>query len=160
MQALNSKLTAVALLIGWFVLSARQVVRRLGLWFGQYPSCVLSTLSEKQDDLGPMLWFLKYFCRKIWRKYWLFCSKNCFFAKNIGFWEKCQCFRWKLTKIAKNCDHNIDPRFSECPQVDWSDFLIQRFSILKRARLFLLSAVARLTKERTRHPPPKMETIA
>jgi hypothetical protein len=27
-------------------------------------------------DLGPMLWFLKYFCQKIQRKYWRFCTQN------------------------------------------------------------------------------------
>jgi hypothetical protein len=31
------------------------------------------------------------------------------FDHNIGFWEKRQIFRWKLSKIAENCDHNIDP---------------------------------------------------
>jgi hypothetical protein len=31
------------------------------------------------------------------------------FDNNIGFWEKRQFFRRKLSKIEKNCDHNIDP---------------------------------------------------
>jgi hypothetical protein len=31
------------------------------------------------------------------------------FDHNIGFWEKRQFFRQKLTKIAENCDHYIDP---------------------------------------------------
>jgi hypothetical protein len=31
------------------------------------------------------------------------------FDHNIGFWEKRQFFRRKLSKIAENCDHNIDP---------------------------------------------------
>jgi hypothetical protein len=31
---------------------------------------------------------------------------------NIGFWEKRQFFRRKLSKIAENCDHNIDPSFT------------------------------------------------
>jgi hypothetical protein len=31
---------------------------------------------------------------------------------DIGFWEERQFFRWKLSKIAENCDHNIDPRYS------------------------------------------------
>jgi hypothetical protein len=30
------------------------------------------------------------------------------FDHNIGFWEKRQFFRRKLSKIAENCDHNID----------------------------------------------------
>jgi hypothetical protein len=32
------------------------------------------------------------------------------FHQNIGFWEKRQFFRLKLSKIAENCDYNIDPR--------------------------------------------------
>jgi hypothetical protein len=28
---------------------------------------------------------------------------------NIGFWEKRHFFRRKLSQIAENCDHNIDP---------------------------------------------------
>jgi hypothetical protein len=31
------------------------------------------------------------------------------FDHNIGFWEKRQFFRRKLSKIAENCDDNIDP---------------------------------------------------
>jgi hypothetical protein len=30
---------------------------------------------------------------------------------NIGFWEKRQFFRRKISKIAEDCDHNIDPWF-------------------------------------------------
>jgi hypothetical protein len=33
------------------------------------------------------------------------------FDHNIGCWEKRQFFRRKLSKIAENCDHNIDPRY-------------------------------------------------
>jgi hypothetical protein len=33
------------------------------------------------------------------------------FYHNIGFWEKRQFFRQNLSKIAENCDHNIDPVF-------------------------------------------------
>jgi Zn/Cd-binding protein ZinT len=32
---------------------------------------------------------------------------------NIGFLFKSQFFRRKLSKIAQNCDHNIDPRFGD-----------------------------------------------
>jgi hypothetical protein len=32
---------------------------------------------------------------------------------NIGFWEKRQYFRRKLSKIAENCDRNIDPSFTD-----------------------------------------------
>jgi hypothetical protein len=33
-------------------------------------------------DQGPILWFLKYFRRKIWRKYWRFLLKN-----TASFWK-------------------------------------------------------------------------
>jgi hypothetical protein len=64
--------------------------------------------------LGPMLWFKKYFRRKIQRKKLAFFTQNkgklCkIFYHNIGFWEKSQFFCRKLAKIAENCDHNIDP---------------------------------------------------
>jgi hypothetical protein len=32
---------------------------------------------------------------------------------DIGFWENRQFFRRKLSKIAENCEHNIDPRLGE-----------------------------------------------
>jgi hypothetical protein len=35
------------------------------------------------------------------------------FEHNIGFWVKRQFFRRKLSQIAENCDHNIDPRSSK-----------------------------------------------
>jgi hypothetical protein len=35
------------------------------------------------------------------------------FDLNIGFWEKRQFFRQKLSKISENCDHNIDPKFDK-----------------------------------------------
>jgi hypothetical protein len=64
-------------------------------------------------NLGPMLWFFKYFFRKNQRKKWRFCLKTKpNFEKvdhNIGFGEKRRFFRRKLAKIAENCDHNIDP---------------------------------------------------
>jgi hypothetical protein len=51
--------------------------------------------------------------RNIWRKYWRFWLKtklNCEkIHHNIGFREKRQFFRQKLSKIAKNCDNRIDP---------------------------------------------------
>jgi hypothetical protein len=53
------------------------------------------------------------------------------FDHNIGFWEKRQFFRRKLSKIAENCDHNIDP-WSTWPEnlfynigsanINWSSF--------------------------------------
>jgi hypothetical protein len=75
-------------------------------------------INENQNFQGPMLWFLKYFRRKIRRKNCRFClqTKRNFVWKidhNIGIWEKRQFFRRKLSKIAENCDHNIDPRASE-----------------------------------------------
>jgi hypothetical protein len=35
------------------------------------------------------------------------------FDHNIEFWEERQFFRRKLSKIAEDCDHNIDPRLGE-----------------------------------------------
>jgi hypothetical protein len=35
------------------------------------------------------------------------------FGQNIGFREKRQFFGQKLSKIAENCDHNIDPRLGD-----------------------------------------------
>jgi hypothetical protein len=35
------------------------------------------------------------------------------FDHNIGFCEKTPFFRRKLSKIAENCDHNIDPRVGD-----------------------------------------------
>jgi hypothetical protein len=46
------------------------------------------------------------------------------FHHNISFWEKRQFFRRKLSKIAENCDHNIDPRSEMCqrPRMLEKDF--------------------------------------
>jgi hypothetical protein len=67
-----------------------------------------------------MLWFFKYFHRKIqWKnwRFWLETKLN--FEKkvdhNIGFWQKRQFFRRKLSKIAENCDHNIGPSLKKEP---------------------------------------------
>jgi hypothetical protein len=64
--------------------------------------------------LGPMLWSFKYFRWKIRRKNLAFLTQSkskiykiltitLVFEKNANF------FRRKLTKIAENCDHNVDP---------------------------------------------------
>jgi hypothetical protein len=78
----------------------------------------LSLIPGTETILGPMLWFFKYFRRKIRpknlaKKFVLFLLKTKLnFAK---FWSlhwflrKAPFFRWKLSKIAENCDHNIDP---------------------------------------------------
>jgi hypothetical protein len=83
-------------------------------------SAVISTRTWHQkysifDCQGPMLWFFKIFSTKNLAKILAFFAqttasfcKN--FNHNIGFWEKRQFFRRKLSKIAENCDHNIDPR--------------------------------------------------
>jgi hypothetical protein len=85
--------------------------------------------------LGPMLWFLKYFRQKIQRKncrFWLK-TKKLNYAK---FWSWHWCLRKtpifspKLSKIAENCDHNIDPRSSSigsaCHLGDWSYIWVVR----------------------------------
>jgi hypothetical protein len=59
-----------------------------------------------------MLWFFIYFRRKIQQKNGVFDSKQSLIMQNdIGFWEKRQFFCRKLSKIAENCDHNIDPMY-------------------------------------------------
>jgi hypothetical protein len=69
-----------------------------------------------------MLWLFKYFRRKIRRKNWHFWLKTKLnyanFDHNIGFWEKRQFFRRKLSKIAENCDNNVDP-WSPCTTHPW-----------------------------------------
>jgi hypothetical protein len=65
-----------------------------------------------------MLWFFKYFRRMFRRKKLAFLTQNKAnllqnVDHNIGFWEKRQFFRRKLSKIAENCNHNIDP-WSHC----------------------------------------------
>jgi hypothetical protein len=68
-------------------------------------------LSSKPRDLflqslGPMLRFLKCF------KMALFAQYSNFFKNLIITWflRKSPLFRRKLSKIAENCDHYIDPR--------------------------------------------------
>jgi hypothetical protein len=69
-----------------------------------------------------MIWdrcydFENIFAEKISKKFGVFDSKQSLIMQkidhNIGFWEKRQIFRRKLSKIAKNCDHNIDPCLAE-----------------------------------------------
>jgi hypothetical protein len=44
----------------------------------------------------------------------------------LVFEKKCQFFRRKLSKIAENCDHNIDPRSPWKRYCVWSKILVQR----------------------------------
>jgi hypothetical protein len=57
--------------------------------------------------------FWNIFAEKFSKKIGVFDSKQGLnmqnFDHNIGIWEKRQFFRQKLSKIAENCDHNIDP---------------------------------------------------
>jgi hypothetical protein len=46
------------------------------------------------------------------------------FDHNIGLWEKRQFFRRKLSKIAENCVHNIDPRPTVCDHDDEDRLLL------------------------------------
>jgi hypothetical protein len=79
--------------------------------------------------LGPMLWFKKNIFAKKSAKKWCFWLKTK--AKlwkndhNIGFWEKLQFFRRKLSKIAENCDRNIDPCF--CLKLLWGTAVQQKW---------------------------------
>jgi hypothetical protein len=57
------------------------------------------------------------------------------FDRNIDFWEKRQFFRRKLSKIAENCDHNIDPwspnpwMLKQCYTPHLSDWVTSKMSI-------------------------------
>jgi hypothetical protein len=66
-------------------------------------------------DQGPMLWFFKYFRRTIQRKNWRFRLKTKLnyakFLSSHWFLRKTPIFCRKLSKIAENCDYNIDPSF-------------------------------------------------
>jgi uncharacterized CHY-type Zn-finger protein len=61
----------------------------------------------------------------------IFCKK---IGRNIGFWEKRQFFPPKLSKIAENCDHSIDPR---CKNYDHLVRFLQ-FSAIKIRVLHLV----------------------
>jgi hypothetical protein len=56
---------------------------------------------------------------KNWRKNSAFCSNKCYnlqkFDRNLGFGEKRQIFRRKVSKIAENCVHNIKRSHKEEP---------------------------------------------
>jgi hypothetical protein len=60
--------------------------------------------------------FLKYFRQKNGQKMAFLTQNKAKLCKNlkynIGFREKSQFFRQKISKIAENCDHNIDPSVS------------------------------------------------
>jgi hypothetical protein len=59
------------------------------------------------------------------------------FDHNIGFREKRQLFRRKLSKIAENCDHNIDERkFSPSEKIDGEIFKIEDFQLKPFRRMF------------------------
>jgi hypothetical protein len=63
---------------------------------------------------GPMLWFLKYFRRKIWRDLKFFPQTNASFEikidDNIVFLRKTPIFSPKIgKKWQKICEYNIDP---------------------------------------------------
>jgi hypothetical protein len=58
-----------------------------------------------ERDQGPMLWFFKYFCKKISEKIGGFDSKQSYIMKkfdhNISFWEKRQFFAENWRKLQK-----------------------------------------------------------
>jgi hypothetical protein len=93
-----------------------------------------------------MLLFFEYFRRKKsaknWR-FWLQTKLN--YAKNdhnIGYWEIRHFFRRKLSKIAENCDHNIDPRcnyflnFLWLPTNPILPFIFTRYSVYSKQECF------------------------
>jgi hypothetical protein len=74
-----------------FQILKRQSICSVGLMGGQLRcfkwASPLSTCRRHffphQGDQGPMLWFFKYFCRKILRKNWRFWLKT-----KLNFWKK------------------------------------------------------------------------
>jgi hypothetical protein len=69
-------------------------------------------LKSLQGIQGTMLWFLKYFRQKMWQKMAFFAQTTTNFCKKMIttlVFEKNANF---LPKIAENCDHNIDPRYT------------------------------------------------
>jgi hypothetical protein len=80
-----------------------------------------------------MLW-LKKFAQKFGEKNWRFWLKtelnNAKFDHNIGFWGK-RHFCQKLSKIAENCDHNIDPWIFKFSDLDFfENFALDFFKFL------------------------------
>jgi hypothetical protein len=68
-------------------------------------------LSRSTQYLGPMLWFFKIFSTNTLA--FLAQNKAKLFKKliiTLVFEKKRQFFHRQLSKIAENCDHNIDPR--------------------------------------------------
>jgi hypothetical protein len=63
-----------------------------------------------------MLWILKYFRRKIWRKHWRFLLKLVLIFvqsdRKIGFWEKRQSFSPKIAIITSTPGHGCRPCLS------------------------------------------------
>jgi hypothetical protein len=74
-----------------------------------WKSMYINSEGNKQGDLGPMLRFFKYFRREIQRKNWRFWLKTKLNYAKFWYDKNASFFRWKLSKIAENCDHNIDP---------------------------------------------------
>jgi hypothetical protein len=77
------------------------------VFFKKLPKINYSPIGEKSPNLWPILWFFNIFAN-------IFCSNYClFFCKNLiisfVFYKNAKIFRWKLSKIAENCDHNIGP---------------------------------------------------
>jgi hypothetical protein len=71
-----------------------------------------------KSNRGPMLWFFKYFRRKIQQKHLAFLTQNkSKLSKTLIItlvFEKNAIFCRKLSKIAENCHHNIDHWVPDC----------------------------------------------
>jgi hypothetical protein len=61
------------------------------------------------------LWFLKKFSQKLA----LLTQNKTKLCKKLGFWGKCLFCRRKLSKIAENFDHNIEPRYHYSLRGKW-----------------------------------------
>jgi hypothetical protein len=68
------------------------------------------------------------------------------FDHNIGFWEKRNFFRRKLSKIAKNCDHNIDPwkQAGSHVQGDQIGWIFAKWAIVYFRQLFNIAELAQI----------------
>jgi hypothetical protein len=90
------------LCFGWASLTTSEVSRT----FNRIMNRQLINRGTMCKYLGPMLWFFKYFRRKILRKYWRFLLNLLLvFAKkidhSIGFWEKRHFFAENWQKLQK-----------------------------------------------------------
>jgi hypothetical protein len=83
--------------------------------------------NKREYDQGPMLWFFKYFHQQKSTKKFAFLAQNktkvCKILIITLVFDKNAIFCRKLSKIAENCDHNIDPWSVKYLQEPWIQVL-------------------------------------